>query len=155
MSDTVNPELIEALKTQKEEMNALYAHLIATPYNSTPQVNEMQRLVIKTATSLMEHGIPLTLPPKERSMSDVIMQAAGEVGMMAGSTAMAQGISFVRQVKDNVQRTRDMKEAGIPTDSELVDEEVIDIYQDEEGLFFIDDEGTLVPCDEFGNPLED
>jgi len=155
MTDSVNPELIEELKTQKQEMDAHYAHIIATPYNSSQQVKEMQRLVVKTATSLMEHGIPLTLPPKERSITDVIMNAAGEVGMMAGSSAMAQGISFVRQVKDNVQRSQDKQEAGIPDDSELVGEEIIDIYQDEEGFFFVDEEGVLIPCDDYGNPLED
>jgi len=99
----------------------------------------------------MEYNIPIEVPPKERKIEDVIREAAGEAGMMLGSKAMASGVSFYRRVKDSVESGE-----KLPADSEVVNEEEIDVYQDDDGFFFIDPEtDEEVACDEFGTPLED
>ena len=67
---------------------------------------------------------------------------------MLGSNAVAKGVSFFRDVKENITKQK----AGIPQDAEQ-----IVVYEDEETgeLFFIDEDGVEVLCDENGFPLED
>jgi hypothetical protein len=66
--------------------------------------------------------------------------------MMLSSNAVASGVSFFRQVKDNIS-----KPTPIPPDAEQ-----IVIYEDDEtgDLFFYDDAGDEILCDEDGFPLE-
>ena len=149
--DIIPQELITALKDQRAEMDRHYAKLIAQPYNCQHLIHDIQRQIVQTVTILMEFNIPIEVPKKERTIEDVVREAAGEAGMLLGSKAMASGVSFYRRVKDSVE-----SRGGIPANAEVVDEEEIDVYQDDDGFFYIDpDTDEEVACDEFGNPLED
>lgn len=145
MADIITPDLENALKEQKEQMNRYYAELIANPYRAQTVIDDIRRQVVSTAAVLMEHRIPLTIPKKERTLTDVLQEAAAEAGMLMGSNAMAAGVSFFRNVKDKVNQP-----------PQPISEEEFVIYEDQYGnFFFIDDDGEEVDCDKFGNPLED
>jgi len=145
LTDVITPDLENALKEQKEQMNRYYAELIANPYRAQGLIDDIRRQVVSTAAVLMENRIPLTVPKKERTLTDVLQEAAAEAGMMMGSNAVAAGVSFFRNVKDKVNQS-----------AQPISEEEFIIYEDEHGnFFFMDDEGNEVDCDKFGNPLED
>jgi len=144
-------ELITKLKDQRVEMERHYALLAAQPYNCQHLIHDIQRQVVETVTLLMEYNIPIEVPKKERTMEDVVRTAAGEAGMLLGSKALAGGVSFMRRVKDSVESSD-----KIPEDAEVVEEEEIEVYEDDNGFFFIDPEtDEEIACDEFGNPMEE
>ena len=88
---------------------------------------------------MLEHGVRLEVPKKERTAEDVIKEAAGELGSMFGAKGVAAGLSFVNKVRTNITTNRE----------ELV------IYEDEAGgLYYIDEDGNEIDCDEEGNPLD-
>ena len=147
----IPPELITKLKDQRSEMDRHYALLAAQPYNCQHLIHDMQRQVVETVTLLMEYNIPIEVPKKERTMEDVVRPAAGEAGMLLGSKALAGGVSFMRRVKDSVESGE-----KIPEDAEVIEEEEIEVYEDDNGFFFVDPEtDEEVACDEFGNPTEE
>ena len=96
----------------------------------------------------MEANIPVAVPKKERTLTDVLQEAAAESASMMGSNAVAKGVSFFRDVKQNIGKAKQ----GIPANAE----EII-IYEDEESgeLFFIDDDGNEIVCDENGFSIEE
>jgi hypothetical protein len=144
MTEVIEPGLENALKNHRERMNTLYAEIIANPYRAQTVIEEIRREVVSTAATLMENRIPLNIPKKPRTMTDVLQEAAAEAGMMMGSNAMAAGVSFFRNVRDKVDQAA----------AEPIEEEEFVIYEDEEGnFFFVDDDGLEVDCDQFGNPL--
>jgi len=144
MTEVIEPGLENALKNHRERMNTLYAEIIANPYRAQTVIEEIRREVVSTAATLMENRIPLNIPKKPRTMTDVLQEAAAEAGMMMGSNAMAAGVSFFRNVRDKVDQAA----------TEPIEEEEFVIYEDEEGnFFFVDDDGLEVDCDQFGNPL--
>ena len=67
---------------------------------------------------------------------------------MLVSNTVAKGVSFFRDVKESISKQK----AGLPQDAYK-----IVVYEDEETgeLFFIDEDGVEVLCDENGFPLED
>lgn len=146
MSDIIEPGLENALKNHKEQMSRYYAELIANPYRAQTIIEDIRREVVSTAATLMEHRIPLNIPKKPRTMTDVLQEAAAEAGMMMGSNAMAAGVSFFRNVRDKVDQAA----------AEPIEEEEFVIYEDEDGnFFFIDEDGEEVDCDQFGNPIKE
>tara|TARA_B100000287_G_C20667418_1_gene792161 strand:- start:2949 stop:3401 length:453 start_codon:yes stop_codon:yes gene_type:complete len=150
LSEIIQPELEQALKNHKEQMNVHYAQLIANPYKAQNLIDDIRREVISTAATLMENRIPLSVPSKKRELTDVLQEAAAEAGMMMGSNAMAAGVSFFRNVKEKVQQ--DAQDRQKP-----IEEIEIVVYEDEDGNFFFIDPDTdeEVDCDQFGNPLEE
>lgn len=145
MTEIIPPELESTLKQHREEMSRCYAQLIANPYRAQSVLDEMRGEIVKTAVTLMEHRIPLEIPKKPRTLTDVLQEAAAEAGMMLGSNAVASGVSFFRNVKEQVNQK-----------AEPLDEEEFLVYEDEEGNFFyIDDDGNEVDCDRFGNEIQE
>ena len=146
MTDIIEPGLENTLKNHKEQMSRYYAELIANPYRAQTIIEDIRREVVSTAATLMEHRIPLNIPKKPRTMTDVLQEAAAEAGMMMGSNAMAAGVSFFRNVRDKVDQAA----------AEPIEEEEFVIYEDEDGnFFFIDEDGEEVDCDQFGNPIKE
>ena len=96
----------------------------------------------------MEANIPVAIPKKERTLTDVLQEAAAESASMLGSNAVAKGVSFLEMLK----KISKGKEQAFPQDAEQ-----IVIYEDEEtgDLFFIDENDNEVLCDENGFPLDD
>lgn len=149
MTDVVDPSLARELKEHMVNMESHYSRLIANPYRSQEVIDEMRKTIVRTASTLMQHNIPLEIPKKERTVSDILQEAAAETGMLLGSRAVAQGVSFFRNVQDMVNQPATPKE-------KIVNEEEITIYEDQDGnLFFIDEDGNEIECDEWGDPLED
>jgi len=143
VTEIIEPGLENALKNHKERMNSLYAEIIANPYRAQVLIDDIRREVVSTAATLMENRVPLSVPKKPRTMTDVLQEAAAEAGMMMGSNAVAAGVSFFRNVKDKVNQSA----------AEGVEEEFV-VYEDENGnYFFIDEDGDEIDCDQFGNPL--
>ena len=145
LTDVITPDLENALKEQKEQMNRYYAELIANPYRAQGLIDDIRRQVVSTAAVLMENRIPLTVPKKERTLTDVLQEAAAEAGMMMGSNAVAAGVSFFRNVKDKVNQS-----------AQPISEEEFIIYEDEYGnFFFIDDKATRSIATNLGTPEDD
>jgi hypothetical protein len=145
-TDVIPPELESALATHGKTMEVAYAALKGNPYRADEHLNTMRQTIVATAVTLMEHNIPVAIPKKERTLTDVLQEAAAESAMMLSSNAVASGVSFFRQVKDNISNP-----APIPKDAEQ-----IIIYEDDEtgDLFFYDDGGNEILCDEDGFPIE-
>lgn len=144
MTEIIEPGLENALKNHKEQMSSLYSQLIANPYRAQVVIEDIRREVVSTAATLMEHRIPLNIPKKPRTMTDVLQEAAAEAGMMMGSNAMAAGVSFFRNVRDKVDQNA----------APAIDEDELIVYEDDQGnFFFVDEDGVEIDCDEFGNPL--
>lgn len=148
MTDVIPPGLSEALALHQKNMDVAFAALKGNPYRADEQLNIMRQEIIATLVTLLEAGIPVSPPKKERSLTDVMQEAVAESASMLGSNAVAKGVSFFRNVKENISKVND----GVPSDAE----EIV-IYEDEETgeLFFYDDDGNEVICDEDGFPLEE
>jgi hypothetical protein len=145
-TDIIPPGLESALVAHRQTMNIAFAALNGNPYRADEHLNTMRQEIIATAVTLMEHNIPVAIPKRERTLTNVLQEAAAESAMMLSSNAVASGVSFFRQVKDNIS-----KPSPIPTDAE----EIV-IYEDDENgdLFFYDDAGNEILCDEDGFPIE-
>lgn len=148
VTDIIPPGLEGALEVHRKNMEVAYAALSGNPYRADEHLNTMRMEIIATAVTLMDNNIPVAIPKKERTLTDVLQEAAAESAMMLGSNAVASGVSFFRNVKENISNTAN----GIPKDAEQ-----IIIYEDEEtgDLFFYDDDENEIMCDEDGFPLED
>jgi hypothetical protein len=129
-------------------MELAFAALKGNPYRADEHINTMRQEIVSTLVTLMEANIPISVPKKERTLTDVLQEAAAESASMLGSNAVAKGVSFFRDVKENISKKKD----GIPENAEQ-----IIIYEDEESgeLFFIDEDGNEIVCDEHGFPLDD
>lgn len=139
--DVVNEQndLSVKLKNVRDEMMATLALIIHDPHKHGHEIDGLRRDIIRLATAMLEHGVRLEVPKKERTAEDVIKEAAGELGSMFGAKGVAAGLSFVNKVRTNITTNRE----------ELV------IYEDEAGgLYYIDEEGNEIDCDEEGNPLD-
>jgi len=149
MSDVVDANLSRELKEHMVNMESLYSRMIANPFRSQEVIDEMRKTIVRTASTLMQHNIPLEIPKKERTVTDILQEAATETGMLLGSKAVAQGVSFFRNVQDIVNQPATPKE-------KIVAEEEITIFEDQDGNFFlIDEDGNEIECDEWGDPLEE
>lgn len=128
------------LKAMQDDCMNIFALMISDPHkHAATTLDELRRNVVRTAAALLEHGVRLEVPTKERTAEDVMKEAAGELGSMFGAKGVAYGLSFVNRVRENIAS------GG----------EEITIYEDEEGiLYVIDDDGNEIECDEEGNPIE-
>jgi hypothetical protein len=146
--DIIPPDLENSLAVHQKNMELAFAALKGNPYRADEHINTMRQEIVSTLVTLMEANIPISVPKKERTLTDVLQEAAAESASMLGSNAVAKGVSFFRDVKENISKKKD----GIPQDAEQ-----IIIYEDEETgeLFFIDEDGNEVVCDENGFPLDD
>jgi hypothetical protein len=139
--DVVNEQndLSVKLKNVRDDMMATLALIIHDPHKHGHEIDGLRRDIIRLATAMLEHGVRLEVPKKERTAEDVIKEAAGELGSMFGAKGVAAGLSFVNKVRTNITTNRE----------ELV------IYEDEAGgLYYIDEDGNEIDCDEEGNPLD-
>jgi len=137
-----------ALEEKRAEVDEIMKGLIGNPYRGDHFINELRLSVIKVAKTLMEHNIPLAKPKNERTLTDVLQEAAAESAMMLGSNAVAKGVNFVNKVRTDWDNAKQ----GIPADAEE-----IEIFEDLETgeHFYYDEDGSEVLCDENGFPLED
>lgn len=147
MTEIIPPDLDVALTEHQKTMEMAFIALKANPYRADEHINAMRKEIISTLVTLMEANIPVAVPKKERTLTDILQEAAAESASMLGSNAVAKGVSFFRDVKENINKVRD----GVPANAE----EII-IYEDEEtGEFFYHDEnGDEVICDENGFPID-
>jgi hypothetical protein len=146
--DIIPPDLENSLTVHQKNMELAFAALKGNPYRADEHINTMRQEIVSTLVTLMEANIPISVPKKERTLTDVLQEAAAESASMLGSNAVAKGVSFFRDVKENISKKKD----GIPENAEQ-----IIIYEDEESgeLFFIDEDGNEIVCDEHGFPLDD
>lgn len=146
--DIISPDLVASLEVHQKNMQIAFIALKGNPYRADEHINTMRKEIISTLVTLMESNIPVAIPKKERTLTDVLQEAAAESASMMGSNAVAKGVSFFRDVKQNIGKAKQ----GIPANAE----EII-IYEDEESgeLFFIDDDGNEIVCDENGFPIEE
>ena len=148
IQDIIPSDLDGALTTHQKNMELAFIALKGNPYRADEHINTMRKEIVATLVTLMEANIPVAVPKKERTLTDVLQEAAAESASMLGSNAVAKGVSFFRDVKDSISKQK----AGIPQDAEQ-----IIIYEDEENgeLFFIDEDGNEIVCDENGFPLDE
>ena len=146
--DIIPPDLVTSLEVHQKNMEIAFIALKGNPYRADEHINTMRTEIISTLVTLMEANIPVAVPKKERTLTDVLQEAAAESASMMGSNAVAKGVSFFRDVKENIGKAKQ----GIPANAE----EII-IYEDEESgeLFFIDDDGNEIVCDENGFAIEE
>ena len=146
--DIIPPDLEGALTAHQKNMEIHFLALRGNPYRADEHINSMRKEIVSTLVTLMEANVPVAIPKKERTLTDVLQEAAAESASMLGSNAVAKGVSFFRDVKENITKSRE----GIPPDAEQ-----IIIYEDEEtgDLFFIDENDNEVLCDENGFPLDE
>lgn len=132
-------DLSVKMKNVRDDMMATLALMIHDPHKHGHEIDGLRRDIIRLATAMMEHGVRLEVPKKERTAEDVVKEAAGELGSMYGAKGVVAGLSFINRVRENITTSRE----------ELV------IYEDETGgLYFIDEDGSEIDCDEDGNPTE-
>jgi|TARA_B100002052_G_scaffold287093_1_gene301706 hypothetical protein len=129
------------VKNLRDDAMNIYALIISDPKKHGHAVDELRRNFMALAATLLEHGVRLELPKKDRNAEDVIKEAAGELGSMFGAQGVTYGLSFINRVRENIATSKE--------------EEVV-IYEDEDtgALYFIDENGDEVECDEYGEPLE-
>ena len=129
------------VKNLRDDAMNIYALIISDPKKHGHAVDELRRNFMALAATLLEHGVRLELPKKDRNAEDVIKEAAGELGSMFGAQGVTYGLSFINRVRENIATSNE--------------EEVV-IYEDEDtgALYFIDENGDEVECDEYGEPLE-
>jgi hypothetical protein len=146
--DIIPPDLVTSIEFHQKNMEMAFIALKGNPYRADEHINTMRKEIISTLVTLMEANIPVAVPKKERTITDILQEAAAESASMMGSNAVAKGVSFFRDVKENIGKAKQ----GIPANAE----EIV-IYEDEETgeLFFIDDNGTEIVCDENGFPIDD
>ena len=145
--DIIPPNLETSLEVHQKNMELAFIALKGNPYRADEHINTLRKEIVSTLVTLMEANIPVAIPKKERTLTDILQEAAAESASMLGSNAVAKGVSFFRDVKENINKAKQ----GIPGDAE----EIV-IYEDEETgeLFFVDDEGNEIVCDENGFPIE-
>lgn len=129
------------VKNLRDDAMNIYALIISDPKKHGHAVDELRRNFMALAATLLEHGVRLELPKKDRNAEDVIKEAAGELGSMFGAQGVTYGLSFINRVRENIATSKE--------------EEVV-IYEDEDtgALYFIEENGDEVECDEYGEPLE-
>ena len=129
------------VKNLRDDAMNIYALIISDPKKHGHAVDELRRNFMALAATLLEHGVRLELPKKDRNAEDVIKEAAVELGSMFGAQGVTYGLSFINRVRENIATSKE--------------EEVV-IYEDEDtgALYFIDENGDEVECDEYGEPLE-
>jgi len=138
--DIVSPALTNKLKEQRDEVNTLYAKLIANPYLAPHLVPDFRSALMGTVAVLMENGVPVSNDPKIRTPDDVVKEGLAELGGMVGGKLVGNILKIKKTFTDNMT----------PTDDDGV------VYRDPDTgtYYFIDEAGEEVDCDKQGTPLE-
>ena len=88
--DFVTKDLSMKLKDLRDANMQQWAKLIANPHAYTVEsIDEFRRNIAMCAAVLMEHGVKIEIPKKERTPEDVLKESMGELGMMLGSKAFS------------------------------------------------------------------
>lgn len=140
-TEIVSPELTAKLKEQRDEVNKLYAKLIANPYLAPHLVPDFRSTLMGTVALLMENGIPVSDNPKIRTPDDVVKEGLAELGGMVGGKLVGNIMKMKKSFTDNMSAAAD--------DDEFV------VYRDPDtGTYYFIEDGEEVDCDKHGNPLE-
>ena len=140
--DVVGKEMTAQLKSQRDEVMALYAKLIANPYLAPHPIPDFRSALMSTVATLMENGVPVSDNPKIRTPDDVIREGMAELAGMVGGSLAGKMMKAKQAFQDSL--------SGSSGDDFVV-------YRDPDSgtYYYIDDDGEEVDCDAHGNPLED
>lgn len=141
-TDIVPPSLVAKLKEQRDEVNKLYAKLIANPYLAPHLVPDFRSALMGTVAVLMENGVPVSDNPKIRTPDDVVKEGLAELGGMLGGKVVGNIMKMKKSFSDSMSANAD--------DDEFV------VYRDPDSgtYYYIDENDEEVDCDKHGNPLE-
>jgi len=141
-TDLVPIQLTDKLKEQRDEVNTLYAKLIANPYLAPHLVPDFRSALMGTVAVLMENGIPVSDNPKIRTPDDVVKEGLAELGGMVGGKLVGNILKIKKTFSDNISASND--------DDDFV------VYRDPDSgtYYFIDENGEEVDCDKNGTPTE-
>lgn len=141
-TDIVPPSLVAKLKEQRDEVNKLYAKLIANPYLAPHLVPDFRSTLMGTVAVLMENGVPVSDNPKIRTPDDVVKEGLAELGGMLGGKVVGNIMKMKKSFSDSMSANAD--------DDEFV------VYRDPDSgtYYYIDENDEEVDCDKNGNPLE-
>lgn len=143
--EVIDPALVNALKTNRDELMQLYAKLILNPYLAAQLLPDFRSNLLNTAATLMEHGIPLDADGKIREPGDVVKEGLAELGGMLGGKIFGSALKAKKRFEESMQK------AAYDFDED------VEIYRDpnDGSYYFIDPEtGDEIDCDPQGNPLE-
>ncbi len=140
-TEIVSPALINKLKEQRDEVNKLYAKLIANPYLAPHLVPDFRSALMGTVAVLMENGVPVSDNPKIRTPDDVVKEGLAELGGMLGGKVVGNIMKMKKSFSDSMSANAD--------DDDFV------VYRDpDSGTYYFIEDGEEVDCDKHGNPLE-
>lgn len=140
--DVVGKEMTAQLKSQRDEVMALYAKLIANPYLAPHLIPDFRSALMSTVATLMENGVPVSDNPKIRTPDDVIREGMAELAGMVGGSLAGKMMKAKQAFQDSLS-------------SSSGDDFVVYRDPDTGTYYYIDDDGEEVDCDAHGNPLED
>ena len=146
--EIVDQALINALKSQRDDMMQIYAKLIANPYLATNLASEARSNLIKTIALLLENNIPVEVPTKARTSDDVIKESLVELGGMMGAGAVGSVLRAKRSIQDTIKNITTGPEADLSEWDLCFDPE------DESYYLHNPETDDEIPCDKDGNPLE-
>jgi hypothetical protein len=141
VADIVPAEMLDKLKGHRDQVNTLYAKLIANPYMAPHLVPDFRSALMGTLAVLMENGVPVSDDPKIRTPDDVVSEGLAELGGMLGGKVVGNIMRMKKSFSDN------MKKGG---------EDDFVVYRDPDSgtYYFIDEDGQEIDSDKHGNPLE-
>ena len=139
--DIVSSDVTAKLKEYRDEINKLYAKLIANPYLAPHLIPDFRSNLMGTMATLMEEGIPISDNPKIRTPEDVVSEGLAELGGMVGGRL----VGGIMKMKKGFENT-------IKSDN---DEFVVYRDPDSGTYYFIDENDDEVDCDQHGTPLEE
>ena len=143
-TEIVDARLISELKVLRDEVNTVYAKLIANPYLAPDLVEDARSTLVRTAAVLMEYNIPLQHEGRKKKPDGIIRESLSQLAGILGAKGAGAALRAKRSFQDAW--------------SDLTSQEDYEIFQDPDtgDYYFIDPEtGVEYDCDEFGNPLED
>jgi len=105
--ENTSRDLLVQVKNLRDDAMNIYALIISNPHKHGHSIDELRRNVVALAATLLEHGVKLEVPKKERTPEDVLREAAGELGSIFGAKGVAAGLSFVNRVRDNISTTNE------------------------------------------------
>jgi len=140
-TEIVSPALINKLKEQRDEVNKLYAKLIANPYLAPHLVPDFRSGHMGTVGVRMDNGVPVSDNPKIRTPDDVVKEGLAELGGMLGGKVVGNIMKMKKSFSDSMSANAD--------DDDFV------VYRDpDSGTYYFIEDGEEVDCDKYGNPLE-
>ena len=139
--EIIDPELIRALKVNRDDLFQLYAKLIANPYLAPNLVGDIKANLMNTVGTLIEYGVPIDAERKIRTPDDVIKEGMMELGGMLGAKAFTGAMKAKKAFTETLQG----------------ETQVAKVFKDpDDGSYYYIDASTgeEIDCDIDGNPLE-